>query len=56
MSMSDAAIAEIEAGVYGLQVQNNHFDEFIYDLIKVSPSLVLHCFLSFNRNMFFQLW
>lgn len=27
--MSDAAIAEIEAGVYGLQVRNYHFNVFI---------------------------
>lgn len=44
--MSDAALAEMEAGVYGLQVQNNYLDQFIHD---VENSLSLMCCITTFR-------
>lgn len=33
-TISDAAIAEMEAGIYGLQVENCYLDGFMHDLIS----------------------
>jgi hypothetical protein len=34
-TISDAAIAEMEAGIYGLQVESYYLDGFLHDLISL---------------------
>lgn len=37
-TISDVAIAEMEAGIYGLQVENYYLDGFMRDLILIISS------------------
>lgn len=50
-TISDATIAEMEAGIYGLQVENYYLDGFMHDLIShtsISISLVLDLLFFFR--------
>lgn len=51
-TISDAAIAEMEAGIYGLQVESYYLDGFLHDLISLylfsAYAGCLTCFLFFT--------